>query len=399
MMRVFYSEAVYGDEEVDAALHILKNQRHALMTGPKVAEFEAGISAAFGKKRGLMVNSGSSANLLALACLNLEKGAEVITPALTFSTTVAPIVQLGLTPVFVDSDLSTLQANAEQIEQAISPQTRAIMVPNLMGNLPDWRRIRDIANAHHLIVIEDSADTVGYRIDGQAGNPYSDVATTSFYASHVITGAGHGGMVCLNDDRHYERAMLLRGWGRRSSILGEVEDVDARFSCEVDGIPYDSKFVFDGLGYNFLPSEISAAFGLVQLRRLPQNSKRRNENFGRIKGHLARYADRIITFSSLQNVETNWLAFPLVFRTESKIKRRDFQIFLEKRNIQTRTVFTGNILRHPAMKGVAHRVVAESLPTADLVMRNGCLIGAHHGLSDAQVEYMLDVIDEFMKTH
>ena len=247
------------------------------MGGRRVLEFEKNVSNLFGKNFGCMVNSGSSANLLALSILGLPPESEIITPALTFSTTVAPIVQNRLKPVFVDVESDTFLIDYNQIEEKISSLTSGIMIPNLIGNIADWKRLKSIADNHNLTLIEDSADTIGYTLRGGNSGKLSDVTTTSFYASHIITGAGFGGMVMVNDQELMDKAALLRGWGRRSSRKSESEDINQRFLSKVDGVEYDDKFIFDELGYNFLPSEVSAAFGLVQLGKLGENIKKENK--------------------------------------------------------------------------------------------------------------------------
>ena len=218
-----------------------------------------------------MVNSGSSANLLGLAAFEFKKGSEIITPALTFSTTVAPIYQLGYVPHFIDVGRSNYIANIEQIEKCINKNTVAIMIPNLLGNVPNWIKIKQIAKKYNLKIIEDSADTIGYKFKGKNLGKYSDISTNSLYASHIITGAGFGGVVCFNDKKLYEKAKLLRGWGRSSAIFNESEGVKLRFSKKVNGIPYDGKYIFSAMGYNFLPSEISAAFAIEQIKKLKKN--------------------------------------------------------------------------------------------------------------------------------
>jgi dTDP-4-amino-4,6-dideoxygalactose transaminase len=212
-MRVLYAQAVYGAEEVAAVTDVLTHHPLQLMGGPTVEAFEARIAALFGKRHGLMVNSGSSANLLALAALDLPRGSEVITPALTFSTTVAPLVQHGLTPAFVDVEPDTYVIDAARVEEMVGPKTRAMMVPNLIGNLPDWTALGAIARRHRLLLIEDSCDPVGYHYRGGTTGEVTDVAVTSFYASHVMTCAGFGGLVMFNDPALERRARLLRGWG------------------------------------------------------------------------------------------------------------------------------------------------------------------------------------------
>ena len=281
-MKVLYGKAVYGKEEIAATVDVLKNKSISLIDGPSVKELERKISKVFGKKFGLMVNSGSSANLLALSSFDFKKGSEIITPTLTFSTTVSPIYQIGCIPHFIDVDEYSFLSNLDQIESAINKKTVAIMLPNLLGNVIEWTRVYKIAKKYNLKVIEDSADTIGYSFKGKNFGKFSDATTNSLYASHVITGAGFGGIVCFNNRKNYERAKLLRGWGRSSAIFNESEGLKLRFSEKVDGIPYDGKYIFSELGYNFLPSEISAAFALEQLKKLKKNIKTRIKNFEKI---------------------------------------------------------------------------------------------------------------------
>ncbi len=199
MKKIFYNETNYNYEEIKAVTNVLKNQSHTLVGGKCTDEFEKKICSLFGKKYGVFVNSGSSANLLALASLDLPKGSEVITPCLTFATTVSPIIQLGLIPSFIDIDIRTLNINVDKIQSAINKNTSAIMIPNLIGNLPDWNKIHEIAKKNSIPIIEDSADTVGYKIRNKNTGNLSNLVTTSFYASHIITCAGIGGMVCTDD--------------------------------------------------------------------------------------------------------------------------------------------------------------------------------------------------------
>ncbi len=281
--KVYYGKAVYGPNEINAVLKVLKNKSLSLMDGENVKILEKKVSKLFGKKFGLMVNSGSSANLLGLASLDLKKGSEIITPSLTFSTTVAPIYQLGLIPHFIGVEENKFVADVAQIEKSINKNTSAIMIPNLLGNLPDWEKIYKLAKKYQLKIIEDSADTIGYSYKNKNTGKFSDIVTNSFYASHIITGAGFGGMVCFNDKKLYEKAKLLRGWGRSSSLFNESEEIDKRFNVKIDGIEYDSKYIFNDIGYNFLPSEISAAFALEQLKKLNSIVKKRMSNFELIK--------------------------------------------------------------------------------------------------------------------
>ena len=387
-MKIYYGKAVYDQKEIQASLKVLKDKSLTLIDGPAVKNLESKISKSFGKKYGLMVNSGSSANLLALASLNLKKGSEIITTTLTFSTTVAPIYQLGLIPHFIDVGKNTFIANLDQIKKAINKKTKAIMIPNLLGNVPDWKKIFLLAKKNKLKIIEDSADTIGYRLNKKNLGNYSDITTNSMYASHIITGAGFGGMVCFNDKKIYDKAKLLRGWGRSSAVFNESEGIKKRFSIKVDGIPYDGKYIFHDVGYNFLPSEISAAFALEQLKKLPKNIKDRVSNFENLRSFFSRFPNFFELPVQLKGLITPWLAYPVIIKSTSKINRQKLQIFLEKKGIQTRTIFTGNILRQPIMKKRKYKKVKNAEINSNNVMKNGILIGCHHGLKNKDLEYI-----------
>ena len=398
-MKIFYGKAVYGNSEVQASLNVLKKKSLSLIDGPSVKILEKKIARTFGKKFGLMVNSGSSANLLALASLNLKKDSEVITPTLTFSTTVAPIYQLGLIPHFIDVGDNNFVANVDQIQKAINKKTKAIIIPNLIGNVPDWKKIYKICKKKNLKIIEDSADTIGYKINGSSLGQYSDISTNSMYASHIITGAGFGGMVCFNNKKLYEKAKLLRGWGRSSAVFNESEGIRKRFNTKVDGIPYDGKYIFHDIGYNFLPSEISAAFALEQLKKLPKNIKQRIKNFEKLKNFFREYPNLFDLPNQLKGLKTPWLAYPIIIKSSSKINRQKLQIFLEKRGIQTRTIFTGNILRQPIMKKKRFKKTKNAEINSNKIMKNGILIGCHHGLKDKDLKFIINNLKIFIKRY
>ena len=364
----------YGEREIKAVEQCLRDGWLAGF-GPRSIEFEEKIAKEFGKKYGVFVNSGSSACLLALAALNLPKGCKVITPALTFSTTLAPIIQLGFIPIFVDSNLTSYVPTVKDMLDVITIDTKAIMVPNLIGNKPDFVALKaglKTLNRTDIIVIEDSADTVTYTKE-------SDVSTTSFYASHVITAGGMGGMVMFNDKKQVKRALQYRDWGR---IGDNSENMDDRFSHEVDGIPYDYKFLYGVLGYNMKCSEMSAAFGLVQLERFQTFKQKRRDNVERYLENLKDVKELTLPDDS---IEPNWLAIPL--QTE---RRLELLTFLEDNNIQTRVTFAGNVTRHPI-----YREYLQDFKNADTVMKNGFLLGAHHGMDLDDVDYVCDKIKEF----
>ncbi|MDC0426792.1 aminotransferase class V-fold PLP-dependent enzyme [Pelagibacteraceae bacterium] len=395
-MRVYYGKAVYDNKEINAAINVLKKKSLSLIDGTSVKELEKKISKLFGKKYGLMVNSGSSANLIAISSLNFKKGSEIITPTLTFSTTVAPILQLGFIPHFVDVDKNSFVTKIEQIESAINKKTVAIMIPNLIGNVPYWPNIYKIAKKYKLKIIEDSADTIGYTYNGKNFGKYSDIVTNSMYASHIITGAGSGGIICFNDKKAYDRAKLLRGWGRSSAVFNESEGIKKRFNTKVDGIPYDGKYIFSDLGYNFLPSEISAAFALEQLKKLNKNISTREKNFLFLKTYFSRYPSLFNLPVQDKSLKTAWLAYPVLLKDNSIFERRELQIFLEKKGIQTRTIFTGNILRQPIMKKKSYKKVKNSEVNSDYVMKNGMLIGCHHGMKRNELEFIIKSFNKFL---
>ena len=398
MNKIYYGRAVYDNKEINAVINVLKNDSLSLIDGKKVKQLEKKISQIFGKKYGLMVNSGSSANLLALSSFKFKKGSEIITPNLTFSTTVAPIYQLGLIPHFVGAEENKFITDPNQIEKCINKKTVALMIPNLLGNIADWKKIYKIAKKYNLKVIEDSADTIGYKVNKKSLGSYSDVTTNSFYASHIINGAGTGGILCFNDYELYKRAKLLRGWGRSSAVFNESENASKRFNVKVSGIDYDAKYIFFDLGYNFLPSEISAAFALEQIKKLKKNISIRNKNFDYLKQFFGKFKNYFKLPEQNPGVKTPWLAFPLVIKKNKIFNRKNMQIFFEKNKIQTRTIFTGNILKQPVMKKQIYKKHPKCDVEADNVMRNGILIGCHQGMNKAQLRYICDTFKRFISS-
>ena len=397
MSKIYYGKAVYDQNEINAAINVLKNHSLTLIDGPHVKKLEKIVAKIFGKKYGLMVNSGSSANLLALSSFKFKKGSEVITPSLTFSTTVAPIYQLGLVPHFIGVIENKFLADPDQIEKCINQKTVAIMIPNLLGNIADWRKINKIARRHNLKVIEDSADTIGYTVNNKIEGSKSDVTTNSFYASHIINGAGSGGIACFNDHKLYQNAKLLRGWGRSSATFNESEKIEDRFDIKISGIQYDKKYIFSELGYNFLPSEISAAFAIEQIKKLKNNILLRERNFNYLKNFFKKFPKYFKLPETYNNIKTPWLAFPLVIKQNKKFNRTQMQIFYEKNNVQTRTIFTGNILKQPIMKNLSYKSHKNTAAIADDVMKNGILLGCHQALSKKDLKYMCDLFLKFVK--
>lgn len=399
-ITVPYAAAVYDEAEVAAVARVLRNPAR-LGAGYCVRDLERRVCRIVGKTHGVMVNSGSSANLLAVEIADLPAGSEVVTPALTFSTTVAPLLQKRLKPVFVDVDDARYTASLEQIEAAITPRTRALCVPLLIGNLPDMARLRQIADRHGLWLIEDSCDTLGARFDGRPTGAFSDVTTTSFYASHIITAAGQGGMVCFHRADLAARALLLSSWGRASSLLGLHEKSEAsakRFSMHIGGEPYDAKFLFTEVGYNFQPSEMGAAFAVEQLKKLKSFQKKRRKNFLALKAHFEAYQHVFVLPQQHAKADTTWQAFPLQIRDGAGITRHNLVRYLERHGIQTRPIFSGNILRQPGFAPHFARLgmSPEGFPVSDRITRNGLLIGCHQGMTAGQIAHVKNVFGRFL---
>ena len=394
-MKISYGKNVYGPEEIKAVLSQLNK---STQMGKSVSKFETKVSKYFSKKFGLMVNSGSSAIMLAIKVLNLKKGDEVITPCLNFGTAISSLMHYGIHPIFVDIDIATLQINIDDLKKKISKKTKALLIPNLIGNIPDWKKIYNLAKKKNLKIIEDSADTLGASIKNKSTGKYSDISITSFYGSHVISCAGNGGMLLTDNKNFFERAKVLRSWGRMSTLIKDSENINKRLNIKLKGVAYDKKFVFSESGYNFEPSEIGAAFGLVQLKRFKNFSHIRNKNFFLHKNFFNKFKTYFITPQILDGVKTNFLAYPIIIKKNKKFNRKKLQVFLEKKNIQTRPIFSGNILRHPAFVSlISKKNKIDSFPNSDYIMKNGLLIGCHQGLNKKKINYIHQNIRKFLE--
>ena len=394
MQNISYAKTVYGEEEIEA---VVKCLRESTQMGNYSRKFEAKISDLFDKKETLYVNSGSSALFIGIEAMNFPEGSEVITPSLTFGTTVGCLLKNDLVPVFLDVKPLTYCIDESLIEGAITDKTVAILAPNLMGNVCNWPYIREIANKNNLIVIEDSADTLGATINGKKSGSFSDMSITSFYGSHIINCAGNGGSLSLNDETVIERSKLLRSWGRSSSLFDEKsEAIENRFNINLDGIDYDAKFVFETSGYNLEGSEIGAAFGMVQLEKLNQNILTRQKNFKKQSAFFKNFPDIFSNPLEESDIHTAWLAFPVLINQNAPFERKDLQIYLEERNIQTRVVFTGNIMRQPMMKDANFRKPLDNYPNSDAVMERGVLLPVHHGMTDEMFNRLHETIHEFV---
>jgi len=393
-MKISYGKNVYNKEEISA---VVRQLNKTTQMGKSVKSFEKKIAKHFSKKFGLMVNSGSSALTLAMNVLDLKKKDEVITPALNFGTAISSVVLSGATPIFVDVNVDTLQVDVKKIEEKISKNTKALLIPNLIGNIPNWIEIKRIAKRYKLKIIEDSADTLGAKINHVSTGKYSDISITSFYGSHIISCAGNGGMFLTNNKKFYEKAKILRSWGRMSSLLTDSENINKRLNVRLMGLSYDQKFVFSEPGYNFEPSEIGAAFGNIQLQKFEKFSILRNKNFNLHYNFFKNYPNLFILPKILKKIKTNFLAYPIIIKENKNFNKKDLQIFLENKKIQTRPIFSGNALRHPAFKNLISKInKVNSFKNSDYIMKNGILIGCHHGLTSREINFIHAQIKNFL---
>ena len=393
--KVYYSRAIFGEREISSVLECLNNDW--LGVGEYTRKFERKVAEIFGQNFGLFVNSGSSANLLAVrTLLGKARGGNVITPACTFATTVNPLIESGLVPVFVDVEPDTYNVDLNLVEGAIDSDTVGLMIPHLIGNLNDMVKLRRMADDHNLVLIEDSCDSIGGTIRGEPTGKYADASTTSFYASHIITAMGGGGMVMFKDKANADFTQTVRDWGRASAEYYD-EHPDIRFNFFLNNIQYDGKFVFRELGFNFKALDPQAAFGLVQLSRLDEFDQIRKRNFKILYDFFAGFPEHfVLPRQSVTESDVRWLAFPFTIRDGSPIKRTELMLYLEERNIQTRVLFAGNILRHPPYKHINHFVHGD-LTNSDMILAQGLLIGCHHGLRNEHLDYVKQAVADYLR--
>ncbi len=391
-MKLPVSGAVHDEREIEAVVAVLRSS--TLDIGESVFEFERRAASLLAKQHGIMVNSGSSALRIAVDLLQLERGDEIITSPLTFSTDIATMVQSGLVPVFVDITPDTYQIDHTRIEAMIGPRTKAILTPNLCGNCPDWDAIRAVADAHGLKVVEDSCDVLDSWQRGERTGARADIAVTSFARSHAMTAGGAGGLVGVDDPDLFDLGLELRRWGRRSEpyLYGSRKGQQDRFGHLADGTPYDMIFTFDSIGYNFEPTEISAAYGLVQLDKLDGFNQQRRDNWRRFDDFLAT-REGVTSGRTTPETDTTWMRFCFTIDDDLGIDRSALQQRLEARGVTTRMVWTGNILRQKGFAGIEHRAPAEGLPNCDYIMDNAVSLPIHHGLNADHIGFMCEQLD------
>jgi CDP-6-deoxy-D-xylo-4-hexulose-3-dehydrase len=379
-----------------------------LTRGRRSAAFEAALAARFELRHGRLTVSGSAANLLAFAALTSWKlqerriapGSEVITVAAGFPTTVAPIVQNGCVPVFVDVDLATGNVDVERLAAAIGPKTRAIMLAHTLGNPFDLANVTALARAHDLWLIEDCCDALGSTYDGRHVGGFGDLATVSFFPAHHIT-TGEGGAVLTNRRSLAILVESFRDWGRDCwCVPGDANSCGKRFDWQSGELPrgYDHKYVFSHVGYNLNVTELQAAIGLSQLEKLEGFIARRRENFAKLTAVLLAEGldEHFILPRATERAEPSWFGFLLTIREESPLRRRELVVELERRNIGTRLLFGGNLTRQPAFRAVEHRV-AGPLANTDRLMNDAFWIGVWPGIGDAERHYMVETLVEVVR--
>ncbi|MDY6874977.1 MAG: lipopolysaccharide biosynthesis protein RfbH [Chloroflexota bacterium] len=401
--RVNYASRVYDEQELIGAVEACLD--FWLTAGPRAASFEQRLAEYTGVRRALAVNSGSSANLVAMTTLcshrmehPLEPGDEVITPAMGFPTTVAPIVQNGLIPVFVDCQLGTYNLDPAQLEPALSDRTRALFFAHTLGNPVELEPVMDFARAHSLYVIEDVCDALGTTYGGHMVGTFGDMATLSFYPAHHMT-TGEGGAVLTNDPHLARLAQSVRDWGRDCWCNHNSPPEGAcgrRFKWQIPGLeePYDHRYLFVEVGYNLKMTDVQAAIGLAQLDKLPDFVAARKNNFARLYEGLKPYEEFLILPTWSEQADPSWFAFPITVRPGAPFTRRDLLTWLEERNIETRLLFAGNITQQPGYRHVAHRTVGD-LPNSDIVLRSTFFVGVYPGLDDARIAYILETFADF----
>jgi CDP-6-deoxy-D-xylo-4-hexulose-3-dehydrase len=402
---VRYAGRVFDEKElqtlVDSSLDFW------LTSGRFSEEFEAELAEYFDLEYSFLVNSGSSANLVALTALSsplldeekrLKPGDEVISVAAGFPTTLNPVIQNGMVPVFVDVEVGTYNINPEELKKAIGPKTRTIFLAHTLGNPYNLEVVMDLVNEHDLWLVEDCCDALGSTYKGRMVGTFGHIATCSFYPAHHIT-MGEGGAVVTDDDTLARAVRSIRDWGRDCYCAGgENNTCGKRFSGQYGTLPkgYDHKYVYSHIGYNLKVTDMQAAIGVEQLKKLDGFIERRKENFKLWYEGFSQWEESFILPHAIENADPAWFAFPVTLRDDAGFTRTEFTTFLSQHKVETRNLFGGNLLRQPAYLNIEKRVHGELVET-DRIMNNTFFLGTFPGLTKEKIEYSLEVIEKFME--
>src|SRR3990167_8051940 len=402
------SGKVFDQEEIDNAIAAARDGWWT--EGRWAKQFESDFKKFMGVRYVSLVNSGSSANLVALASLTsrvfgerrLKPGDEFITTAVAFPTTVNPGILYGLKPVFIDSDIDTLNANVNQLEKAITKKTKLIMMAHTLGKPFDLDVVMRLVKKYNLWLIEDCCDALGSRFDGKLLGTYGHIATYSFYPAHQIT-MGEGGAVITNNPLIHRSIRQFRDWGRDCWCdTGKDNTCYKRFGWRLGELPYgyDHKYSYSQIGYNLKLTDFQAAIGVAQLKKLPFFIKKRKENFKKLYEFFKKYEKYFILMKVSKKEDPCWFGFPLIVRKDAPFTRNQLTEYLEKNKIGTRNVFSGNLLKHPAYKDIRYRIVetrhASSLQNADLVMNGAFWLGVFPEIDDKRIDYVKKIISNFL---
>jgi CDP-6-deoxy-D-xylo-4-hexulose-3-dehydrase len=379
-----------------------------LTAGRFAQEFETKFSQIMNQKYCLLTNSGSSANLLALTALTSDKlgnrklvpGDEIITVAAGFPTTVNPIIQNNLIPVFVDVDLGTYNINIDSMKKALSSKSRGIMIAHTLGNPFNLNEVVNFARSNNLYLIEDCCDAVGSTYNGKMVGTFGDIATVSFYPAHHIT-MGEGGALLTNKYVYKSLIESFRDWGRDCYCEpGANNTCGKRFSHQLGSLPfgYDHKYTYSHIGYNLKVTDMQAAIGVAQLKKLPHFIAKRKENFSTLKNFLISFKKFLILPVETDNSDPSWFAFPITVKESAPFTRNDLVLFLESKNILTRMLFAGNLTKQPAYKNINYRIVGE-LTNTDIIMNNTFVIGVYPGINNEKIHFIMNTFTDFFSRY
>ncbi|PIR13741.1 lipopolysaccharide biosynthesis protein RfbH [Candidatus Falkowbacteria bacterium CG11_big_fil_rev_8_21_14_0_20_39_10] len=398
---------VYDDEEVNLAIEAAKDEWWT--EGRFAKQFEREFKKFLSVRYVSLVNSGSSANLIALSALTsdvfgdrkLKPGDEFITTAVGFPTTINPGIQQGLVPVFIDAEIDTFNIQAEQIESAITPKTKLIMIAHTLGKPFNLDVIVPMIKKYNLWLIEDCCDALGSTYNKKLVSSFGHIATYSFYPAHQMT-MGEGGAVVTNNPLIHKSIRQFRDWGRDCWCdTGKDNTCGKRFKWGLGELPkgYDHKFIYSQIGYNVKLTDFQAAIGVAQIKKLPDFIKARKSNYKKMRKFFDKYA-RFFTFMNISPQEDPcWFGFPLVVNSDAPFSRNDLTEYLEKNNIGTRNVFAGNLLRHPAYLNLKKKRIIGKLKNADIIMQSAFWLGVHPGIDEQRMKYIQKIINEFMRKY